>query len=170
MPKRPITGAFSRTKCHFLLYLRYFHFLLYLQYFHNDKHVDKLQVTLNQSLKATLRTSGHETAVLIETGIPPLEVTRKLQLAQFRYRLSHFPLTSLTFCMWNLWQPFVHRMNDTTLEQHMHIAVTHLDKQRLDIQAAMPISVQHAKPHNKKGRTRSFSNGKVQNDGLTDYK
>ena len=70
-------------------------------------------------------TSGprHETAVLIETGIPPLEVTRKLQLAQFRYRLSHSPSTSLTFRMWNLWQPTVHRMNDTTLETCYHVRV-----------------------------------------------
>jgi hypothetical protein len=102
------------------------------RYFQNDKHVDKLQVTLNQSLKATLRTSGHETAVLIETGIPPLEITRKLQLAQFRYTLSHSLSTSLTFRMWNLWQPTVHRMNDTTLKRRMHLAVTHLDKERVD--------------------------------------
>ena len=32
------------------------HFLLYLRYFHNDKHIHKLQVALNQSLKATLQT------------------------------------------------------------------------------------------------------------------
>ena len=134
------------------------HFLLYLRYFHNDKQVDKLQVTLNQSLKATLRTSGHETAVFIETGIPPLEITRKLQLAQFRYRLSHSPSTSLTFRLWNLWQPIVHRLDDTTLqvELRMHLAVTHLDKKRVDIQATMPISVQHAKPHNSRRSSKGL--------------
>ena len=62
--------------------------------------------------------------------------------------------------MWNLWQPLVHRMTDTTLERRMHIAVTHLDKERLDIQAAMPTPVQHAKPHNKERSYKKFLQGK----------
>ena len=135
------------------------HFLLYLRYFHNDKHIHKLQVALNQSLKATLRTSGHETAVLIETGIPPLEITRKLQLAQFRYRLSHSKPTSLSFRMWNLWQPYLHRMDETTIEWRMYLAVNHLDKVRIDIQAPMPTSVQQAKPHNKERSYKKFLQG-----------
>ncbi len=63
----------------------------------------RAKVTAPNAPKNTPDSSiGLELGVLnhyIETGIPPLEVKRKIELDQFRYRLSHSPLTSLTFCM-----------------------------------------------------------------------
>ena len=61
--------------------------------------------------------------------------------------------------MWNLWQPYLHRMDETTIERRMHLAVNHLDKARIGIQAPMPMSVQQAKPHNKERSYKKFLQG-----------
>ena len=58
------------------------HFLLYLRYISAASQVQTLQATLYRSLSTTLHVYGHPTALLADTGIPPLYITQNLQLAQ----------------------------------------------------------------------------------------
>ena len=67
------------------------HFLLYLRYISDASQLQALQASLNRSLSTTLHVYGHPTALLAETGIPPLYITQKLQLAQLRFRLHFSP-------------------------------------------------------------------------------
>ena len=64
------------------------HFLLYLRYL-PEQQVDILQISLNRSLKRCLHVYGEDTAILADTGIPPLRIYRSVQLAQFRLRLRY---------------------------------------------------------------------------------
>ena len=79
------------------------HYLLYLRYLCTDDQLHQLQVSLNQSLSSTLRVGGHTNALLADTGVPPLQITQRLQLAQMRYRVSHSPTGSLPLFWWKVW-------------------------------------------------------------------
>ena len=70
------------------------HFLIYLRYISNASQLQALQASLNRSLSTTLHVYGHPTALLAETGIPPLYITQNLQLAQLRFRLHSSPQIS----------------------------------------------------------------------------
>ena len=48
------------------------HFLLYLRYISDETQLKTLQASLNKSLSTTMHVYGHPTALLSETGIPPL--------------------------------------------------------------------------------------------------
>jgi hypothetical protein len=89
------------------------HFLLYLHYISDASQVQTLQASLNRSLSTTLHVYGHPTALLAETGIPPLYITQNLQLAQ------HF--------LWQFWQPLLQVVPLHTLETRMQTAVCHVD-------------------------------------------
>ena len=60
------------------------HFLLYLRYISYETQVKTLQASLNKSLSTTMHVYGHPTALLSDTGIPPLYITQNLQFAQLR--------------------------------------------------------------------------------------
>ena len=51
------------------------HFLLYLGYISDETQLKTLQASLNKSLSTTMHVYGHPTALLSETGIPPLYIT-----------------------------------------------------------------------------------------------
>ena len=70
------------------------HFLHNLRYFHLESQLVNLQKKLNSSLQRTLRIYGHHLALLIDTGIPPLALTQKVQLAQLLPALSETPVLS----------------------------------------------------------------------------
>jgi len=71
------------------------YFLLYLRYISDETQLKTLQASLNKSLRNTMHIYGHPTALLSETGIPPLYVTQNLQLAQLRFRLHSSPPTTI---------------------------------------------------------------------------
>ena len=82
------------------------HFLLYLHYISDASQVQMLQATLNRSLSTTLHVYGHPTALLADTGIPPLYITQNPQLAQFRFRLPSPPPALLSICYGNYGRPY----------------------------------------------------------------
>ena len=131
------------------------HYLLYLRYFRTDDQIQRLQVSLNQSLSSTLRVDGHYLALLADTGVPPLLITQRLQLAQLRYRVSQSPHGSLPLFWWTAWKQMAPSLPDDMLPRRMERAVCHIDRDRIDPSAPMPRSVQNAKPTS---REKSYKN------------
>ena len=131
------------------------HYLLYLRYFRTDEQIQKLQTSLNASLSATLRVGGHYLALLADTGVPPLLITQRLQLAQMRYRVSNSPAGSLPLFWWTVWRKMAPNLPDDMLPRRMERAVSHIDRDRIDISAPMPPSVRNATPA---GREKSYKN------------
>ena len=125
------------------------HFLLYIRYIHSETQVTKLQAHLNRSLSTTLHVYGHATALLAETGIPPLHITQKLQLAQLRYRLKKNETNAIPHSLWSREQQVIPIMDEEVLEKRMHTAICHVDRDRLDPGLPMPPSVIKDKPQNK---------------------
>ena len=64
------------------------HFLQNLRYIHSDADITKLQTSLNLSLARVLCVHGDHTGLLADTGIPPLQLTRYVHLAQLNFRLT----------------------------------------------------------------------------------
>jgi len=78
------------------------HFLQNLRYIHSDTDIKKMQTILNLSLARVLHVYGVHTGLLADTGIPPLQLTKYVHLAQRHFRLTmkyvhlaqrHFRLT-----------------------------------------------------------------------------
>ena len=101
------------------------HFLLYLRYISAASQVQTLQAraTINRSLSTTLHVYGHPTALLADTGIPPLYIAQNLQLAQFRFRLHSSPPDTIHPFLWNLWQPLLQVVPLDTLEDRIQTAI-----------------------------------------------
>jgi len=76
------------------------HFLLYLCYISDETQVKTLQASLNKSLSTTMHVYGHPTALLSDTGNPPLYITQNLHLAQLRFRLYSSPPSTTQQCLW----------------------------------------------------------------------
>ena len=83
------------------------HFLLYLRDISAASQVETLQATLNRSVSTTLHLYWHPTALLSDTGIPPLYITQNLQFVQFRLRLHSCPPDTIQHFLWNLCQPLL---------------------------------------------------------------
>jgi len=64
------------------------HFLQNLRYIQNATDVAKLQTSLNLSLARALHVYGDHTALLADTGIPPLNLIQYTHLAQLHVCLS----------------------------------------------------------------------------------
>ena len=64
------------------------HFLQNLRYIHSDSDIKKMQTSLNLSLARVLHVYGDHTGLLADTGIPPLQLTRYVHLAQLHFRLT----------------------------------------------------------------------------------
>ena len=131
------------------------HILLYLCYISDEAHVQTLQASLNTSLSTTLHVYGHPTALLVDTGIPPLYIIQNLQLAQLRFRLFSSPLATIQYFLWQLWQPLLKVVPLDTLEDRMQTAIEHVDPALRDPNSPLPHNVTLAKPHNKE---KSYKN------------
>jgi len=120
---------------------------VYLRYISAALQVQTLQATLNRSLSTTLHVYGHPTALLADTGIPPLYITQNLQLAQFRFRLHSSPPDTIQHFLWNLWQPLLQVVH--TLEDRMQTAICHVDPARRDPASPLPHNISLANPFNE---------------------
>jgi len=125
------------------------HFLLYFRYISDETQLKTLQASLNKSLSTTIHVYGHPTALLSETGIPPLYITQNLHLAQLRFRLYSSPPTTIQHFLWCLWQPLMQAVPLDTPEDRMQNAVGQVDPPQRDPKSPMPHNVIFAKPHNK---------------------
>ena len=103
------------------------------------------QVALNQSLSTTLRVGGHIVALLVDTGIPPLWITKNIQLAQLQYWVSHSVTGSFPSFWWNVWQSEASSLLDDMLYRWMYMAVCKIDNNCLDPKALMPRSMLNTK-------------------------
>jgi hypothetical protein len=95
------------------------HFLHNLRYFHLESQIVNLQKKLNSSLQRTLCIYGHHLALLIDTGIPPLALTQKVQLAQLHFRLSQRHPTSAPGILFHNAQPFTPHLPPASLDSTM---------------------------------------------------
>ena len=64
------------------------HFLQNLCYIHSDTDIKEMQTSLNLSLARVLHVYGDHTGLLADTGIPPLQITKYVHLAQLHFRLT----------------------------------------------------------------------------------
>ena len=92
------------------------HFLLYLRYISDETQLKTLHASLNKSLSTTMHVYGHPTALLSESGIPPLYITQNLQLAQFGFRLYSSPPITIQCFLWCLSQPLLQAVPLDTLK------------------------------------------------------
>ena len=99
---------------------------------------------------------GHPTALLSETGIPPLYITQNLQLAQLRFRMYSSPPTTIQHFFWCLWQPVLQVVPLDMLEDRMQNAVIQVDPPRRDPKFPMPHNVTLAKPNNKEKSYKKY--------------
>ena len=106
------------------------HFLHNLRYFHLESQLVNLQKKLNSSLQRTLRIYGHHLALLIDTGIPPLALTQKVQLAQLHFRLSQRHPSSVPGILFHKALPFTPYLPSASLDYTMCKAIAHLDPPR----------------------------------------
>ena len=125
------------------------HFLLHLRYIHDEALVSELQVALTRSLETCLHVYGEKTAILAETGIPPLHYTQQAQLAQFRYRLSSRTSNVIPHVLWARLASTTDQLPRASLDRRMRVATLYLDPDRAPVDCAMPPSVAHAKPPNR---------------------
>jgi len=100
---------------------------------------------------------GHPTALLSDTGIPPLYTTQNLQLAQLRFRLFSSPPSTIQHFLWCLWQPLLQAVPLDTLEDRMQNAVGQVDPPRRDPDSPMPHNVTLSKPLNKEKSYKKYS-------------
>jgi len=64
------------------------HFLQNLRYIQSTTDVAKFQTSLNLSLARALHVYGDHTALLADTGVPPLKLIQETHLAQLHFRLT----------------------------------------------------------------------------------
>jgi len=94
--------------------------------------IQKLQACLKWSFSSTLHFYGHATALLTELGIPLLQITQNLQLAQFRYRLSTNKNNIISHTLYVREQHTRAIMHDDTMGRRMHKAICQVGRDRID--------------------------------------
>jgi len=100
------------------------HFLQNLRYIHSESDIKKMQTSLNLSLARVLHVYGDHTALLADTGIPPLQLTRYVHLAQLHFRLTTTrpdTLPALLFQKLNTPLSLL-SLHPTTLDYHIRYA------------------------------------------------
>ena len=132
------------------------HFLQDLHYISDETQVMTLQASLNKSLSTTMHVYGHLTALLSDTGISPLYITKNLQLAQLRFRLYSSPPLTIQHFLWCLWQSQLQALPSDTLEDRMQNAVGQVDPAWRDPNSPMPHNVTLSKPHNKEKSYKKY--------------
>ena len=140
------------------------HFLLCLRYISDETQVKTPQASLNNSLSTTMHVYVHPTALLSDTGIPPLYITQNLQLAQLKFRLYSSPPSTVQHFLCCLRQPLLQPVPLDTLEDRMQNAVGQVDPPRRDLNSPMPHNVTLSKPHNKE---KSYKKAKGQTTQTT---
>ena len=71
-----------------------------LRYIQSTTDVTKRQTSLNISLARALHVYGDHTALLADTGVPPLHLIQYTHLAQFHFRLTkHILIPFLPLCL-----------------------------------------------------------------------
>jgi len=73
------------------------HFLQNLRYIQSTNNVAKLQTSLNLSLARALHVYGDHTALLADTGVPPLDLIQYTHLAQLQSQ-KHSLIPFLLLC------------------------------------------------------------------------
>jgi len=130
------------------------HFLQNLRYIQSETDNKKMQTSLNLSLARVLHVYGDHTVLLADTGIPPLQWTKYVHLAQLHFRLTITrpdTLPALLFKKINT--PFpLSNLHTTTLDYHIRYA-THAFK--IDLQTD-PLPHMASQP--SKNRERAFRN------------
>jgi len=104
-------------------------FLQNLRYSHSDKEMKKMQTSLNLSLARVLHVYGDHAGLLADTGIPPLQLTRYVHLAQLHLQLTitrSNTLPALLFKKPNSSLPLPN-LHTSTLDYHIRYA-THAFK------------------------------------------
>jgi len=74
------------------------HFLQNLRYIHSTSDVTKLQTSLNLSIARALHVYGDHTALLVNTGVPPLNLIQYTHLAQLHFRLTNILIPFRLLC------------------------------------------------------------------------
>jgi len=103
------------------------HFLQNLRYIHSDTDIKKMQTSLNLFLARVLHVYGDHTGLLADTGIPPLQLTKYVHLAQLHFRLAiNRPdtLPALLFNKLNSSLPLSgYILHTSTLDYHIRYAI-----------------------------------------------
>jgi len=105
------------------------YFLQNLHYIHSDTDIKKMQTSLNLCLARVLHVYDDHTGLLADTGIPPLQLTRHLHLAQLHFQLiitRPDTLPALLFKKLNSSLPLPN-LHTSTLDYHIRYA-THAFK------------------------------------------
>ena len=103
-----------------------------------------LQTSLTKSLESSLHVYGEKTAILIETGIPPLYLTQHVQMAQFRYRLQSGTHNTIPHALWSFWEPRLDLLPPTSMDRRMRGSARYTDPDRLLPGSSMPPNVSNA--------------------------
>jgi len=122
------------------------HFLQNLRYVHSDTDIKKMQTSLNLSLARVLHVYGDHTGLLADTGIPPLQLTRYVHLAQLHFQLTITrpdTLPALLFKRLNSSLPLPN-LHTSTLEYHIRYA-THAFKVDLQTDPLPDMTLQPTK-------------------------
>ena len=146
------------------------HYLLHLRYLLTRELVENMQVVMTKSLEATLHVYGEKTALLVETGIPPLHITQHVQLAQFRFRLRTSTGNTIPHQLWSLWEPIAHQLPSTSIDRRMYASTKLLDPDRLPIDCPAPRSVESAQPPNREECYRRHLESATQSGGSGSFK
>jgi hypothetical protein len=126
------------------------HLLQNLRYL-KENQVDSLQTTLNSSLKRTLHVYGHTTALCADMGVPPLQLTQRVQLAQLHFRHTQVHKDSIPGILYDITMSRIQELPPQAMEKLMQQAQRHLHPQP----AQHPPQVNQARPGSKE---KSYKN------------
>ena len=92
-----------------------------MRYIHNATDVKKLQTSLNLSLARTLHVYGDHTALLADTGVPPLTLIQYTHLAQLHFRLTKTPSDTLPATLFKTFNKSLalNNLQPSTLDYHI---------------------------------------------------
>jgi len=130
------------------------HFLQNLRYIHSDTDIKKMQTSLNLFLARVLHVYGNHTGLLADTGIPPLQLTKYVHLAQLHFKLTITrpdTLLALLFNKLNSSLP-LYILHTSTLDYHIRYATHAFD---IDLQTDPFPDMTSQPPTN---RERAFQN------------
>jgi len=97
------------------------HFVQNLRYIQNTTDVTKLQTSLNLSLARALHVYGDHTALLADTGVPPLNLIQYTHLAQLHFRLTKTHSNTLPATLFNTFNNSLalNNLHSSTLDYHI---------------------------------------------------
>ena len=100
------------------------HFLQNLRYIHSDTDHKKMQTSLDLSLARSLHVYGDHTALLADTGIPPLTHIRHIHLTQLYFRLTRTRANTLPGTLYDALNRSLPLRNLHPTSLHFHIRQT----------------------------------------------